>query len=131
MGIALQSGCCLEADWPFVCLWEVVNDCFCKCFSLFSLLGIQSLSKSLSSPTFTFPILYPIPWQAGVCWELSEWLYVCLISAPGKPTTLICISLCVNFVILSSHIKIKLIHKIIAQWKQQNTIWKINWSKYS
>lgn len=74
--IIFQGGCCLETDWVWVCIWEVVRNCICitSCLStprtLFLSQPVSLFTLLLFSPLF--PQLECGSQQAAV-WLLSCW----------------------------------------------------------
>lgn len=77
-----QGGCCLETDWVWVCIWEVVRNCICitSCLSTPRTVFLSQLWVFLLG-------FYSLPcsdsWSVGVSKQLCD----CLAAGQAKPTT--------------------------------------------
>ena len=66
--------------WLNTCWWEAVKDslfCFAWVYGAFALPNKLSSSQPMSSYTFTFPILFPIPLEESEQWNLMTQMLLC------------------------------------------------------
>lgn len=79
--IIFQGGCCLETDWVWVCIWEVVRNSICIT-SCLSTPRTVFLSQPVSLRTSLLFSPCSHSWSVGVSKQRCD----CLAAGQAKPT---------------------------------------------